>query len=193
MYLFFDIETTGLSKSSDILEFAAIECDDNFCIRRVINNYYLYDGEVPPGASKINGLTREKLEFLADSDFISDAENIYELLSRPDITVVGHNILAYDLPVVYNNLHRAGLELSVPSNRCIDTLPMARKRYEGKHDLQTTLAAVLKDGNLSLTQIKQLFSNSKLISPQIKDKKMTFHSGLFDAFVSYVIYTSWNL
>lgn len=192
MYLFFDVETTGISKSSDILEFAAIECSDDLRIQRVINNYYFYDDEVPSGASKVNGLTRQKLEFLADTDFMSDAKNIHEIFSRPQLKIVGHNVISYDLPVVKSNLHRAGFELNVSNEQCIDTLLMAREHFKGKHDLTSTISQVLSENGMTLNDIQRQFESSEIIKPYIKDKKMTFHSGLFDAFVTFVIYVAWN-
>lgn len=193
MYIFFDVETTGIAKTSDILEFAAIECGEDLHITRVVNNYYYYDDEVPAGASKVNGLTRQKLEFLAESDFISDAKNIYAFLSRPDVKLVGHNIISYDLPVVKSNLRRAGLDLNVDNKQCLDTLLMARERYSGKHDLQSTLVKVLSESGLTLADIQEMYQASEAIKPFIKDKKMTFHSGLFDAFVTFIIYATWGL
>ena len=192
MLVFFDIETTGLSKSSDILEFAAIICSEDLQITKIVNNYYLYDIEVPSGASQVNGLTRQKLEFLADTDFITDAKNIFTLLADPSATIVGHNILSYDLPVVYNNLHRAGLELSVPESRCIDTLLLSRQHYSGKHDLQSSLYKVLAEHSISLEYVKSVFANAEVFKPYIKDTKMTFHSGLFDAFITYILFLAWK-
>lgn len=184
-YLFYDVETTGLSKQSSILSLAAVQCNDEFEIQNVYNEYYLYGGEVPSGAVAVHGLTSQKLEFLAERDFMEASADVYDLFAQPDITVCGHNIEAYDNNVLSYNLEICGYTL--PSFKTYDTLKMARAHLPGRHRLEdcvVTLAGMLGCSN-NFTE--QLFKDCKLVTDAVIDKDMQFHSALYDTFCSYCI------
>lgn len=188
MYIFFDVETTGLSKHSEILELAAICANDNLEITNVYHKYYYTEDEVPSGAAKVHGLTRQRLEFLANTDFITDAENIYDLFDSPDVVLVGHNVKAYDLPVLKNALNRCGYDLVLSEDDCIDTLLKAKADYKGKHDLESAVTHYLNRVNKTKAYMDSLFSSCKSIQDAVIDPKSKFHSALYDTFATYVLY-----
>lgn len=189
-YIFYDVETTGLNRNSDILSLAAIKCNDQFEIQSVYNEYFLYGAEVPSGAVAVHGLTAQKLEFLADRDFMQAAPDVYKFFSEQGATLGGHNIEQYDNKVLIYNLEICGFKL--PVTHTVDTLVMARQHLTGSHKLENcvrTLAATLsKPSNF----LETLFSETKILTDNIVDNDMRYHSALYDAFCSYCIYILMN-
>lgn len=186
-YLFFDIETTGLSRNSDILEFAAILCDSNLDIKRVYNEYFLYDGEIPSSAIAIHGLTTQKLEFLATRDFMSAARDIYNLVSSENAYLCGHNVVNYDLPVLKSNLNRCGYYFDAEKDRCKDTLCLAKHKLSGSHKLEEALKTALRTTTATMDDILNTF-DSEIFRKHSPDVDARYHCALFDSFVSYCLY-----
>ena len=184
-YIFFDVETTGLSKQSDILSLAAIICEDNFDIKDVYNEYFLYGGEVPSGAVAVHGLTSQKLEFLATRDFMTAAPDVYNLFNRKDIKICGHNVDGYDSNVLKYNLEINGYTL--PKLETIDTLKMARKHLPGSHKLEACVETIAGILGCPKTFTEKLFRNSEVLMSHVVDDDTKFHSALYDAFCSYCI------
>lgn len=186
-YLFFDVETTGLSRSADILEFAAVLCDHHLDIKKVYNEYFLYDGEIPSSAIAIHGLTTQKLEFLAHRDFMSAASDIYDLVSAEDTYLCGHNVINYDLPVTKSSLNRCGYSLAADKEQCIDTLKLAKQKLPGSHKLEEALKTALKSTSVTMQEILDTF-DSEIFRKHSPDADMRYHCALFDSFASYCLY-----
>lgn len=190
-YLFFDLETTGLSRSSDILEFGGLLCDENLKILEVYNEYFLHDEPVPTSAVNIHGLNSQKLEFLAHRDFISAAPDIFNIVTQQNIYYCGHNIIKYDLPVLVSNFTRLGYSFSFKEDVCRDTLTLARQYFDGSHKLETMLSQVLYKSNLTITDFNRIYSDS--CHNYILDVNAHYHSALYDAFASWCIFTYFKL
>ena len=188
-YLFFDIETTGLARSSAILQFSGILCDENLDIIKVINTYYYAPFPVPSSAAAIHGLTMQKLEFLAECDFEEGADEIYDLLTQPNLTLVGHNIKSYDLQVLKYNLEAVGYDINPDDLIVYDTLIEARQRYSGKHNLESALNKFLAENGNTLEDIKALFLNVPELIEKCPQTETKLHSALFDSFCVYCLYT----
>lgn len=186
-YLFFDLETTGLSRNSDILEFAAILCDSNLDIVKVYNEYFLYDDEIPSSAIAVHGLTTQKLEFLAHRDFMCAADEIYSIVSAKNTYLCGHNVANYDLPVLRSNLNRCGYSLAANKEQCVDTLSLAKQKLTGSHKLEEALKTALKSTPVSMQDILNTF-DSDIFRKHSPDTDARYHCALFDSFASYCLY-----
>ena len=195
-YLYFDVETTGLSRTSDILEFGGILCDSNFNIVKPINEYFLYDGIVPYSAVNVHGLSSQKLEFLGTRDFISAAPDIAKLLTDPDICLCGHNIVSYDLPVLASNLKNAGIQLNTDKLRTIDTLTIAKQKFSGSHKLEDTLTVCWHRSGCTRADVDAGFAKLIQTNPTlVVDEDKTFHSALYDSYVcwcAHLVLQSWD-
>lgn len=186
-YCFFDLETTGLAHSSDILEFGAVLCTPELKITEARNEYFRYYEQVPSGAVKVHGLTAEKLELLAQRDFYDAAEEIYDLVSSEDTILCGHNILGYDIPVLISNLSRAGYTLKDPSSRCIDTLKLSRAKLNGRCSLENAVATACQLCGVEPKTLDGFFKQLKITG--IVEKGSSYHSALYDSFMSWCLYT----
>lgn len=187
--LFYDVETTGLSRSSDILSIAIITCDENLNLVDVYNEYFLYGDEVPSSAAAVHGLTRQKLEFLATREFIDAAPEIYDIITEPGVQLVGHNITKYDNSVLQHNLAASGFSVDVGAIPAIDTLALAKAKFNGSHKLSDCVSTLTAEAGLPEDFVYELFDCSKCLQEHVIDKSKKYHSALFDTFCSHYIYT----
>ena len=188
-YLYFDLETTGFQHSSDILEFGGLLCNEDFEVIRLINEYFYYSDPIPYGAVSVHGLTNQKLEFLAQRDFLTAAPEIFELVSDENVCLCGHNIIKYDIPVLKNNLNRSGISWNTDNLKVIDTLLLSRQMYSGSHKLEQVLQYCLHKSGCTQEAIDATFKNELAKFPDVvvdEDKK--YHSALYDSFICWCIH-----
>ena len=115
----FDLETTGLKRTSEILQVAAK------CKTDIFATYALPYGLITSGATEKNGISKignqlfQKLEpanpssptQLVNSVSQKRALELFtEFLDKhKPVVLIGHNIAAFDMYVLYNNMQRYGL------------------------------------------------------------------------------------
>lgn len=134
-YVVFDIETTGLSYSSDkIIEIAAIKHKRDQITE--FHEYVYVADRIPEKITRLTGITNETLQDASPIDVV-----LPKFLSFIEShTLVGHNIKSFDLPFI--NKACSDLGLSPVKNRVVDTLPLARKKLPGLgNHKQTTLCS----------------------------------------------------
>lgn len=114
-----DLETTGLSASSEITEIAIIAADGTILLDRTI----LPMGRIPRAASNINGLTRKKLK---------GSPRWYEVDAKVRALLRGHRVVGYngefDLRLLNQTAKRWGLP---PFDIQIECLMLAYARHRG--------------------------------------------------------------
>lgn len=120
-YIVLDIETTGFSRKNDrIIEIAA----DKYCNGSLVEQYHTYvNPEFPiyPNIAKLTGITNETLK---DAPKIHQVKNGFLSFIRAT-TLVGHNIITFDLPFIEEQF-KAEI-----NNDVIDTLRMAKDTFPG--------------------------------------------------------------
>lgn len=188
-YIFFDLETTGVKRSSDILEFGALVFDENLKLIEVVNQYYKCD-DIPASATAVHGLTPVKLQMYNAIDWEKDAQRIYELVNAKDVILCGHNVMGYDIPVLKNNLETAGIVWNPDTTRVLDTMNMYHAKFSGSKSLSNATATATSVMSINLRKIEDMFRQSPLISQKIIDKTAMFHNALFDSYCSFVVYYS---
>jgi DNA polymerase-3 subunit epsilon len=132
-----DLETTGLDVDEDrIVQFAAVRLDESG--EEVDSLKLLIDPfptKIPAEATAIHGITEADVEgaphFAGETadavlDFIGDAD------------LCGHNMIAYDLPLLLAELKRCGRAFVVEGRRLFDTQEIFR------HDVPHTLEGALR-------------------------------------------------
>lgn len=126
-YVGADSETTGLNHQQDeVIEVTVIEFNLSGEIGRKLS--YLcrpISGFIPSGATKVNGISYEMVK--DKKNYLKDGirEEIAAFIGSR--TIVGHNIIGFDLKF-----------LKITPKRAEDTLLMCRKRYtKGGNKLQT--------------------------------------------------------
>lgn len=186
-YVFFDLETTGVKRTSDVLEFGALVFDENLKLIEVRNQYYKCD-DIPAGATAVHGLTPIKLQMYNAVDWESAANEVYQLVNSPDVILCGHNVVGYDIPVLKNNLEMAGISWEPDYTRTIDTMKLYNAKYSGSKSLQTATATAASKMSTNIRKIEEMFRSSPLIAEKIIDKTAMFHNALFDSYCSFVVY-----
>jgi len=122
-----DTETTGLDPKMGhrLVEIGAIELINHTPTGVNYQTYINPERDVDPGAQEIHGLTNEFLkQHPAFGDISTEFMNFLS-----DSTLIIHNA-PFDLAFINMELNRLG-EPSISSERVIDTLVLARKKFPG--------------------------------------------------------------
>ncbi|XP_034092019.1 protein PML-like [Gymnodraco acuticeps] len=128
--VFFDLETTGLSKSCEMVQLAAVSGGHS------LNLYLIPRGQMQRGASKVTGfmVRRQRLYLHRQPVFTNTLREalvsfiaFLQMFRHP--LVVGHNIRRFDCPVLARALEELDLraEFEAAVSGYVDTLPLARE------------------------------------------------------------------
>src|SRR5262245_10583181 len=141
----FDTETTGLDATNGdrLIEIGCIEIVNRIPTGREFHRYLNPGREVHPDAVTIHGITDE---FLRDNPRFADL--VDELLAFVgDAPLVAHNGI-FDLGFINAELERVSRP-TVPANRIVDTLALARRRHPAGPN---TLDALCRRYGVDLSQ-----------------------------------------
>ncbi|XP_052065212.1 uncharacterized protein LOC127705004 [Mytilus californianus] len=140
--VFFDLETTGLGRNSDIIQIAAKSNSNSF------NRYVIPRVDIQIEASKITGITYSHgtNKTYVQGDIVEPVtlhkallDFIHFLKEQNQPIILGHNICNFDIPVIVNKLKE--IHVICFSTFCetvkgfIDTMKVARK-YIPKNDVE---------------------------------------------------------
>jgi len=141
----FDTETTGFyyNNGDRVIELGCVELINHLPTGNTFHAYINPQRDVPPGASKVNGLTTE---FLLDKPlFMQVVDPFLDFIQ--DSPLIIHNA-SFDLGFMnaeFNRLCRP----TIPMERAIDTLVMARQKFPGAPG---SLDALCRRFNIDLTE-----------------------------------------
>ncbi|XP_062599976.1 maternal protein exuperantia-like [Saccostrea cucullata] len=127
--IIFDLETTGLARTSHILQIAAIKGEHNF------NEYILPKAPIPPKVRELTGIRIEaKKMYHHDKEvkavnITTGLTSFLDFLSSNNSTSVvlfGHNIKKFDVPVLFHALLSCGImeKFVERVDGFVDTLPL---------------------------------------------------------------------
>lgn len=139
----FDTETTGLDpRTGDrITEMGCVEVEDFIPTGRTWHAYVNPQRSIPEKVTEITGLT---VEFLADKPlFAAVADDFLEFVG--DARLVAHNA-PFDRGFINMELEKSGKPV-IDTDRWVDTVVMARKKFPGAH---ASLDALCKRFAISL-------------------------------------------
>jgi DNA polymerase-3 subunit epsilon len=125
--IIFDTETTGLDpyQGDRLVEIGCVEIINGFPTGKSFHKYLNPERDVPEGAFKVHGLSRE---FLMDKPLFAEVvDEFIEFIG--DARLVAHNAM-FDLGFINAELERAKKPL-VLRDRLVDTLMLARRRFPG--------------------------------------------------------------
>jgi len=113
---FFDLETTGLSTTSDrIIELALIRVSPQGDVLERVRRFNP-GMPIPPASTAIHGIT--DADVADEPPFSATAKSLVELLDNCDLG--GFNIRRFDIPMLLAEFKRAGVVFSVNGRRLID-------------------------------------------------------------------------
>lgn len=160
-HLIFDLEASGLStQTANILEFAYIIWDDEQSSLEHGRQYFMTDDEVPYGASKVNGLTKARLDVLSSGMYFEDyVDSIKALFATADV-IVGHNVISFDMPMLSHSCQRAKNPLNLDS-----------------------------DGNTRMWKMYDTMIHAKEIMPRLPNQRGVYHGPRLTNFYAHVCRT----
>jgi len=123
--IFFDLETTGVSMTKDkIIELCAIKVHPDKSREMMLQRFYP-EMPIPPSASEIHGITDEMVK--GEPTFREKAKDIATFFANCDLA--GYNIAKFDIPLLVEELLRAGLDENPFENvKVIDSLSIYFKK-----------------------------------------------------------------
>ena len=133
-----DIETTGLDTNScEIIELSALKVKD-FEIIDTFDQFVNIGHPLPKEIVEFNqknqtGITDDVLNKAPSPNEV--ANNFKNFIGESPI-FVGHNIVAFDIPVIKRFLKET-IDYDLNPEREIDTLPLSRQLVKGSHKLET--------------------------------------------------------
>ncbi|KAM3869672.1 three prime repair exonuclease 4 [Diretmus argenteus] len=133
--VFFDLETTGLGQSCEIIQLSAVSGDHS------LNLFTLPPCPIQRQAARVTGfrIRRHRLYLYHRPILTNSLREVLvsflaflRMLGRP--LVVGHNIRRFDCPLLARALDRLELrpEFESSVSGCVDTLPLAREMLKGR-------------------------------------------------------------
>ena len=188
---FIDLETTGLSLSTDrIIEIAIIKIlpDGTKQVKRKLINPEM---PIPAQSTEIHGITDEMVK--SAPTFKQSANEMKQFIEHCDMG--GYNSNRFDIPILMEEFLRAGIELDLTTRKMVDvqhifytmeprTLTAAYKFYcekelEGAHSAEHDVNATI---DVLLSQIKrypQLGSSVESILGVIGEEKIVDYARRF--------------
>lgn len=146
--VFFDLETTGLGRDSDIVQIAAVSGDQKY------SAYVIPQKRMSVEASRITQIEirgsrmyhhGEEVATVSLKDALLGFKAFIDECNCP--LLLGHNIARFDIPVLFNSCKRLGISLDTSVKGCVDTLNIASKLYTKGKDVsnfkQSTLISEL--------------------------------------------------
>jgi DNA polymerase-3 subunit epsilon len=123
----FDTETTGLDpyQGHRLVEIGCIELVNRFPTGQTFHHYVNPERDVPPEAFAVHGLSHDFLK--SKPVFAHIAADLLAFIG--DAALIAHNA-AFDLGFLNAELERVK-QASIPRDRLVDTLLLARRRYPG--------------------------------------------------------------
>ncbi|KAG7522811.1 PML-like [Solea senegalensis] len=133
--VFFDLETTGLGQSCDIIQLAAVSGGHS------LNLYVIPRSRMQQGAAKVTGfrVRRQRLYLHRQLVLTNSLREVLvsfiaflQMLRRP--LLIGHNIRRFDCRLLYRALDELDLRAEFESSisGCVDTLPLAREMLKDR-------------------------------------------------------------
>lgn len=139
-----DTETTGLDPAAGhrIIEIGCVELENHVPTSRSLQLYLNPERDIPEESFKVHGLS---------SEFLSDKPRFAEVVQQfldfvADAPLVIHNA-EFDLKFLNAELARNGLP-SLPAERAVDTVKIARQRFPGA---QASLDALCRRFEIDLS------------------------------------------
>lgn len=167
MRVIFDLETTSADKDTcRIVQMAIKQIDDEGNV--LISKSKLYNPGIPitPTATEAHGITDEMVKDCPR--FASDAKKLKKIFEHG--TLIGYNIITFDIPVLLNEFERAGVDIDM-SRDVIDSMRLETqisprtlgavyerytgKKLEGAHDAMNDVNATEIVLNKQLARISQ--------------------------------------
>ena len=192
-YVIFDVETTGLMKTDEVIQFGALVAGSDFRPEYPVNFYCYTQEPISPGAAKANGMNKKKLMGLSGGKSFEDS-----WLELPFVKDGGNNTIwvsyssgGFDTRLINQTLSQNGLPKMKFGNRVIDL------RHNTKFPCEYNAMAALKSqvfGGRSM-KLSEVCASSGLTETKLdsafnkafKDNIARYHDALYDSFALWAV------
>lgn len=201
-YVLFDVETTGLGKFDEVIQFCCFTFEDQFKVCKSMHDFYcMTTRPISPKALAVHNITAEKLRKLSDEKFFE--EYFYELKKNfsKDCMFIYYSFSGFDMRLVNQTLQNQNLpafnfgkktdSLRPKTGIYNYDLQSAISSYLGKRRacrLEEAVRLVSKD-NVDTVKRRYLNFNkaiTKTCDSDIQNDQM-FHNARFDVFCMWYL------
>lgn len=187
------METTGLLKTDEVIQFGAFIADSSFKLRQYVNFYCYTQVPISSGAAKANGMNKHKLMELSGGKTFED--NFLKLSfvqdGGKDTVWVSYSSGSFDTRLINQTLVQNGLPKMKFGNRLVDL------RHNTSFPCEYNAMAALKSqvfkgrsmklseacASCGLTEMKLDTAFNKLL----KNETARYHDALYDSFALWSI------
>lgn len=211
-YVLFDVETTGLTSSDEIIQFAAIVLNDrSFKTINALEDFYCFTTiPIKKAAQEVHGIDHELLIKLSNKQFFEDKfQRFYEAFNKDTIWVNYSNNL-FDFRMINQTLEHGGADMVDFGTRVydfdvtsglhhLDLMTLLAMKNKGNKRAYS-LANALKDTpgfeqekfdvlyNNFCARLDEINKNNYLNLPKVPDEyKKTYHNARYDAFAMWYL------
>lgn len=175
--VFLDLETTGLNQKTDrIIEIYMLKENPDGTSEEFYSRLDPYPVEISPEAESVHGIST--VDLINEPKFEELASQIVSFFSGCDIG--GYNILSFDIPMLFEELYRAGIVYDFKKNSIYDsykiwvasesrTLSGAVKRYLGEshehaHSAKADVEMTSRILKKQIEEYRSLYENEEIMA-----------------------------
>lgn len=188
-YVIYDTETTGLTRSDEVVQFGAIVTDEKFVPQKAVSFYCYSQVPISEGARKVTGLDAKTVHELSGGATFEDRFLNLSFVNDKDVVWISYSANGFDERLVNQTLKNNGLSehkfgekklyfTDSDKQYTLDAFNAIRLRvFNGKVQKLGQMAAAL---GYSEEKIDELFK--RVIKGNGK-----FHDALYDSFVLWLV------
>lgn len=197
-YVIFDTETTGLTKTDEVIQFSAFVLDDSFSVKSAVNFYSDTQVPISAGAFNTHHLTKAKLNQLAGGEFFEDNwMKLVDELRQHQVIWVDWCNGSFDERMINQTLENNGLpdyfhfpvspDLKVCRKNRFSVFNMMRALCQKLGVRSLNLASAVATLPFTKEQINNIYSSIAMQVPNLDDE-LRYHNALYDAFVTMILF-----
>lgn len=197
-YIVFDVETTGLNKADEVIQFSAIVMNESFKSERAINFYCETQAPISAEAYNVHHLSKEKLHTLSEQMVFEDNWlKLIESLHGEQIVWIDWSVGGFDERIVNQTLTNNGLEDYFHFQRFAN-IGECKKNFLSTFDLMKVVSNKMGKARMKLGDAAKTLPYSKSqidfaydkLANQFNniDESMRYHNSLYDTFVTWLLF-----
>lgn len=196
-YIVFDVETTGLSRKDEVIQFSCIITDQNLIAKKFCNFYCYTQQPIAPNAFNVHKISKEDLYRKSGGRSFEDSWlELEHLFGGDDVTWVDWSTSGFDQRMIDQTLVNNGLEPYFTFSRVSDFAKCA----SGRHSFNLMEPVAKKFGKRSMKleeaerrlgygkeQLDRLYQQMVGGLSPVLQQSSGYHHADYDAFITYVV------
>lgn len=192
-YFIYDTETTGLTRSDEIIQLAGLLVDDNLNLLKAIDFYCYTQVAISKSATQVHGITSTALRKLSDGKTFEDYFYESELSKKKNLTWISFSTNGFDERMINQTLKNNGLPAydfgpeikyfgaeKVGVHRFNAYAFLKNRCFNGKNAKLTQMIACTPYANTLDSLFAKVFHDDAA-------KHLQFHDALYDSFALWVL------